>query len=335
MNQFERVMNRMEGKPVDRIPNANIIMQFAAREIGIKYSGYVSDFRKLVEANIICCEKYGIDLVSTISDPFREVADRGGAVHILSDDVPSCHEFLIKEMSDLKNLKLADPVTSPRMGDRVKACALYKKEAGKQFPILGWVEGPMAEACDLRGINEIMMDLYDSPEFIDDLMRNCNEQAVLFAQAQVNAGADIIGIGDAAASLIGPELYKAHVFEREKELIGAIHKMGAKVKLHICGNITALLPWLADTGADMIDIDTPVDFAEAGRILGGRAAYCGNVDTVKVMLQGTPEEVYKSVLSCAASGGAKLFLAAGCEIPKHTPQENLLAFRAAVGDCPV
>jgi len=333
MNQYERVMNRIEGKPVDRIPNTNIIMQFAAREIGVKYGDYVTDYRKLVEGNIVCCEKYGIDMVSTISDPFREVADRGGAVRILTDDVPACHEFLIKELGDLKKIRIVDPSITPRMADRIKACRLFKSEAGKQFPILGWIEGPMAEACDLRGINEIMTDLFDSPEFIDDLLRNCNEQAIRFAQAQVDAGADIIGVGDAAASLIGPDLYMTHVFEREKELIEAIHKMGAKVKLHICGNITALLPFLPDTGADIIDIDQLVDFAEAGEILGDRVAYAGNVDTVKTMLQGTPQNVYDNVQACAANGGTKLFLQAGCEVPKFTPGENLLAFMEAVKDC--
>jgi len=334
MNQYERVMNRIEGKPVDRIPNTNIIMQFAAREIGVKYGIYATDFRKLVEGNIVCCEKYGIDLLSTISDPFREVADRGGAVRILPDDVPSCHEFLIKELGDLKKIRIVDPSVTPRMRDRIQACALFKKEAGKQFPILGWIEGPMAEACDLRGINEIMTDLFDTPEFIEELLRNCNEQAIRFAQAQVDAGADIIGVGDAAASLIGPDLYRTYVFEREKELIDAIHKMGAKVKLHICGNITSLLDMLPETGADIIDIDQLVDFEEAGTILAGRTAYAGNVDTVKTMLQGTPKDVYDNVMRCAANGGTKLFLQAGCEVPKNTPPENLLAFSEAVKDCP-
>ena len=335
MNQYERVMNRLAGQPVDRIPNTNIIMQFAAREIGVTYGDYVTDYRKLVEANVRCCEKYGIDMVSTISDPFREVADRGGAVNILADDVPSCHQFLIQNAADLKKLRIVDPASSPRMGDRIQACRLYKQEVGHQFPIIGWVEGPMAEAADLRGINEIMMDFFDSPDFVADLMLNCNEQALLFAQAQVAAGADFIGIGDAAASLIGPELYEEQVFPREKELVEAIHAMGAKVKLHICGNITSLLPLMLATGADMIDIDSMVDIAETRRIFGNKAAPSGNINTVTIMQQGTPEQVYAAVKTCAAAGGERLFFAAGCEIPKFTPPENLLAFSQALRDCPV
>ena len=330
MTQYERVMNRLEGKPVDRVPNVNILMQFAAREIGVTYSQYVTDYRRLVEANVACCEKYGVDMVSTISDPFREAADRGAAVRILTDDVPACHEFLIQEPGDLKKLTLVDPTTAPRMGDRVKACALYKQTVGHQFPILGWVEGPLAEACDLRGINEIMMDFFDTPEFVEELMRNCNEQAMLFAKAQIEAGADIIGVGDAAASLIGPELYEQYVFPREQELIREIHRLGAKAKLHICGNITDLLPSLVRTGADMIDIDTMVSMTRVASVFGDQSAPAGNVDTVKVMQQGTPEQVHAAVKACLAAGGPKVFLAAGCEVPKFTPPENLMAFRDAL-----
>ena len=35
MNSFERVMNRLQGKPVDRIPNLSIVMMFAAKELGV------------------------------------------------------------------------------------------------------------------------------------------------------------------------------------------------------------------------------------------------------------------------------------------------------------
>ena len=334
MTPYERVMNRLAGKPVDRLPNVNILMQFAAREIGQLYGKYVSDHRVLVEANLRCCQIYGIDMVSTISDPFREVADRGGKVTILPDDVPSCHEFLIQQPSDLKTLKLVDPTVGPRMRDRVDACRLYKKEVGGHYPILGWVEGPLAEACDLRGINTIMMDLFDEPAFVEDLMRNCNEQALWFAKAQIEAGADFIGIGDAAVSLIGPELYEAHVFERQRELIEGIHALGAKVKLHICGNVTDLLPLLARTGADMVDLDSMVPLAEAARIFAGgsptRAVTTGNLNPVTEMQQTTPAGVEEAVRRAVSLGGDRLFASGGCEVPKFTPKENLLAFARAL-----
>lgn len=64
MNSKERVRARLEGRPVDRIPNLNILMQFAAKFIGVPYGKYATDYRSLVEGNIQCCREFGIDMVS-------------------------------------------------------------------------------------------------------------------------------------------------------------------------------------------------------------------------------------------------------------------------------
>jgi uroporphyrinogen-III decarboxylase len=106
MNSYERVKNRLKGNPVDKIPNLNIIMTFAAKYIGVPYKKYVTDFKVLVEGNISCCEKFGIDMVSAISDPCRELFDFGANVVLPENDVPYCKDFLIKEYADIKKVKV-------------------------------------------------------------------------------------------------------------------------------------------------------------------------------------------------------------------------------------
>jgi uroporphyrinogen-III decarboxylase len=51
---------------------------------------------------------------------------------------------------------------------------------------------------------------------------------------------------------------------------------------------------------------------------------------VAVLLQGTPVEVERAVRACAATGGARHFSAAGCEVPDRTPEANLLAHARAL-----
>ena len=105
MNSKERVYARINNQPVDRIPNLNILMFFAAKEIGVSYSDYCRDYRHLVHANIVCMKKYGIDAVSAISDPLRESADMGLEIEYPVDDVPREKEFLIQEKPDFINHK--------------------------------------------------------------------------------------------------------------------------------------------------------------------------------------------------------------------------------------
>ena len=118
----------------------------------------------------------------------------------------------------------------------------------------------------------------------------CTEVAIAFAKAQVAAGADIIGLGDAIASQVSPKTYRQFALPYEQRIFAAVHEMGALARLHICGNTSRILADMAQSGADIIDVDWMVDMGQAAAIFGDRAAVCGNQDPVAVMLNGTPED---------------------------------------------
>ncbi|NLF03165.1 MAG: uroporphyrinogen decarboxylase, partial [Anaerolineales bacterium] len=145
-----------------------------------------------------------------------------------------------------------------------------------------------------------------------------------FARAQVAAGADIIGLGDAIASQISPGMYRTFALPYEQRVFDAVHQAGALARLHICGNTSRILADMVASGADIIDIDWMVDFHQAAKAFGDGPAPCGNFDPVAIMLQGTPAQVQAAVRACLQMGGPRCFSAAGCEIPDHTPRENLL-----------
>jgi len=325
MNSRERVLKRLEGKPVDKIPNLNILMTFTAKYIGVSYKKYVTDYRYLVEGNMACCERFGIDMVSAISDPCRELYDLGANVIFPEDGVPMCKDFLLKEYSDIKKLATRDPLKSERMLDRIKAVELYKRNLSGSYPILGWIEGAFAEANGLREMNSIMMDLIEEPAFVHEVLEICTEQAIRFGIEQIKAGADFIGVGDAAASLIGPKHYEIFALPYEKRLFDAIHEAGAKVKLHICGDIAPILDLVHLSGADIIDIDWMVDFGRAVDTFSNKCSACGNFDPVEIMLRGKPKRVEQAVRKCVEAGNEKTFIAAGCEVPRETPLENMVA----------
>jgi len=330
MTSKERVYARINNQPVDRIPNLNILMFLAAKEIGVTYSEYCQDYRKLVHGNIVCMQKYGIDAVSAISDPMRESADFGMDVVFPVDGVPHEKEFLIKEKSDLLKLKPVHPSDGRRMTDRVLAVDLFKKEVGNEFPIIGWVEGSFAMAADLCGVNHFLMNLYEDPDFVVDLLEICLEQAILFARAQIEAGADIIGVGDAIASVAGPFAYQDLAVQYETRLLKAIREAGGMTKLHICGDTTPFLELLPAQHCDILDLDWMVPMDKAAALFGDITCINGNYDPVAVLLQGSVQDVKNAVKTCVGMGGAKHTSAAGCEVPKHTPQENLMAVHEAL-----
>jgi len=329
MNSSERLYARLESKQVDKIPNMNLAMGLVAKLAGATYSEYVQDYRKLVEGNLICAERFGFDSVCVVSDPVRETSAYGAALIFPENGVPYCDPPLLADGLDLSRIDIFNPLEKPRTLDRIKGIELLRQKVQSDYPVIGWVEGVLAEVADLRGVTALMQDLVEDEDGYKDrlleLMNIVYLQQCRFALEQIKAGADIIGVGNAVASLIGPRLYEEFAFIYDKKLVDYIQQNGAKVKLHICGNITAILPFLVQVSPDIIDIDWMVDFGKAAEIFADtKTSVSGNVDPVAVLLQGSAEHVEKKVLECAAIDDPIFLIAAGCEVPVATPEENLI-----------
>jgi MtaA/CmuA family methyltransferase len=328
MNSRERVLSLLEGEPVDRPPCMPITMQFAADLIGVSYRLYETDYRTLVEGQIRVAEEFGFDYVNTMSDPAREASDCGAAVEFFDNSPAALNhdDALLADKSALLRLKAPDPSLAPRMLNGLKAVALLSEKIGADKIVEGWIEGPCAEGADLRGLNTLMLDFYDDPQFVRDLFEWVIEIELRFAREQIRAGADIIGIGDAAASLVGPDLYQEFVWPYEKRLIDGIRDAGGKTRLHICGNIRFALSLIGKLGADIVDVDYPAPLAEARAKMGADQTLLGNLNPVTIVRNGNPELITTHLARCQADAGERYIVAAGCEIPRDTPLDNLRAF---------
>ncbi|HBM16960.1 MAG TPA: hypothetical protein DD381_11535 [Lentisphaeria bacterium] len=324
MNSYTRYINTVKGLPVDFIPRVPILMHFASEYIGASYKQFASDHNVLAEANIRCAEDFGFDQLSCICDSSRETHGFGAEVTYLEETVPKA-TYLLEETKNLNILKKPNPYKSERMFDQIQAVKLYNEKYKGQYSILGWVEGPASCATELRTMTNFAIDLIDDPPFTEDLMDLCTDVEIEFALAQVKEGCDTIGVGDAVASQVSPDLYNNLILPREKKLIKAIQDAGAYVKLHICGNITHLLPCIAELNVDLIDIDHMVDVAKVREYLGKKVVITGNLDPVQDILFGKPEKIMDGFRRVYEKAGNPYMINAGCEIPPKTPFENLKA----------
>lgn len=327
MNGRERILAMLEGQPVDQLPLMPITMMFAGDHAGVKYGEYASDYRVLAEAQMATARDYQFDYVSAISDPSREAADCGADVQYFDNQPPAINETnaLLGDKSVLDKLEIPDPLSAGRMRDRVRGVELLKEKTGGDKLVEGWIEGPCAESADLRGINTLMLDFYDDPDFVRRMFDFVLEMELRFAKAQIDAGADLMGVGDAAASLIGPQLYEEFVWPYEKKLVDGLHALGTKVRLHICGNISKILSGIGQLGCEMVDLDYFVSVADARRAMGPDQVLLGNLDPVRTLRDGTPESITAAVAQCHREAGPHYIVGAGCEIPRATPSENVLA----------
>jgi MtaA/CmuA family methyltransferase len=327
MTSKERYLATMRGQEHDRVAVTPIFMSWAAHYAGRTYREFYLDSDACLESQLAVTRAFALDQISAISDPWREASAYGMEFDYPDEGVGIPRGGpLLKTPHDVERLGPLDFDAPSRARQRIENVARMAGAVGATHSVLGWVEGPLAEYADLRGVEAAMIDLIDAPDLFARAAAVLVDNALEFARRQLAAGAETIGVGDAAASLVGPRIFRELVLPWEKRLFAGIHQAGGLVKLHICGNINDLLADLATSGADAIDLDWMVPVERARRIVGPDVCLCGNFDPSAVLLRGTPADVAAAARRCIAEGGRRFLLQPGCEVPPGTPEANIRAF---------
>jgi len=144
-----------------------------------------------------------------------------------------------------------------------------------------------------------------------------------FAKAQIEAGCEIIGMGDAVCSQIDANTYNTYIRDRHNELISYIHNLGGKIKLHICGDTNHLLPSYKDFNLDILDLDWQIDIDHARSILGENVIFAGNINPVLIQDKSEGEVFQLCSELIAKHKNERFILSAGCEITPLTSPLNL------------
>ena len=315
------------------------IKQFCTMKTGELYGRYCQDYRVLTRCQIQIMEQYPSDTFNCMGYPYREAADCGVPIEFPEDSQPRSRGILVERIEDLGKLHWPEPKDGPLMSDRINAIREFKR-LRPDIVMIGAAEFPFDLACAFMGIERTMLLLLDDPSFVTSMMDWLEPRVLQFIMAQIEAGADMAFLGDALASQVGKQLYIKYILPSEKRLTQAIQAAGVPVRVHNCGNISAIIEDVASTGARFIDIDYAVDLTHAcktvARVSPG-SFVVGNLNPVTVLLQGSPDDVTAACRECdrQAIGFDNFILSPGCEVPPATPVENyqaLLAFGAIHGN---
>jgi MtaA/CmuA family methyltransferase len=253
----------------------------------------------------------------------------GGDMVYPDDKPPYLVRPLVRTEDDLKRLPRPDASgRGCRMADRAAGVREIAQAVGNDCLVLGWVDMPFAEACSLCGVTEFMLMLSDDPRLAHAVLDFLTSIVIDFCRVQLDAGAPMIGAGDAAASLISPAAYREFALPYQQRVCDAVHAAGGLVKLHICGNTTHLLQDMIRSGADLFNVDHLVPFDQAcAAYSGAQRCFKGNLDPVADMLQATPAQCRQRALdSLRRARGARYMLSPGCEVPGQTSDDVFRAF---------
>ena len=298
----------------------------------MEYCGYSwlqahYDADKLVELAAAAHNRCGLETLKLPFDMTVEAEALGGRINLgTHDTLPQLITHLYNEPDELSFDR--DLLSCGRIPVVLKAIHKAKRLYDGEAAVISSIVGPFTLGTRLFGMDNLLVWSIAEPEKIHAAMARLTQLCMMYAGEQVAAGCDAVLIGEAASSgdLIAAETYRDCIMPYHKELCNALCVPSV---VHICGNITGHLPHIAETGMTAISFDGKTDVKEAYRLLKGKTALIGYVDTMQVLLHGKPEDVYRCSVECIQAGVD--LLCAGCALPAHVPSANIMAMiKAAI-----
>lgn len=289
LTQKERLLNILNGKDVDRVPVLSVTQTGTLDLMKISGAYWPEAHRNanlMARLALAAHEIVGFEAVRIPFSLVSEAETIGCQIDYHEADIcftPSVKSGL-KSLNDLK----APRSTEGLMGVVLNATKICKSKVGDNIPVIVGVTGPFTLAGHILGLTDLMKALVNNPTLVHKIEEKTCQIITTFSKSLCEEGADVITIIEPTGSLIGLEFFNKFCLPYLKRIV---MNLNIPVVLHICGYTLPILESMIATGAKGLSIDQTVNIAEAKKVVNGRAAIIGNIDPVRVLMQGSPSMV--------------------------------------------
>jgi uroporphyrinogen decarboxylase len=188
-------------------------------------------------------------------------------------------------------------------------------------------------AWTLRGMEQLMIDFYDNPEFVTELFNTIADYNIAQVREAVKYDIDAVYFGDDWGQQhglqMGPRLWRKTIYPVLKRMYGEVCAAGKKVFIHSCGDVDELFDDLIEIGLNCFNPFQPevMDVYDLVPRYRGRLTFHGGLSTQQTLPYGSVEDVRsetRRLLALGADGG--YIFAPAHAVEGDVPIENMLAF---------
>lgn len=199
-------------------------------------------------------------------------------------------------------------------------------------------------AWALRGLEQMLIDMVVDPDLAHHLLDIPYRYHLTAAKKLVELGVDMIWTGDDVgaqqAMLFSPRMWRKYLKWRMADFIGELKAINPEVKVayHSDGDISPIIPELAEIGLDVLNPIQPACMAPAAlkRQFGDQLCFWGTIDEQHTLPFGSPGDVVDQVLERlkTAGKGGGLIMAPTHHVQLDTPLENFWAMVDTIRNTP-
>ncbi len=205
-----------------------------------------------------------------------------------------------------------------------------------RFKIIQLTELFWERTWSIRGMERIMMDMYDNAPFVDALLENLEATCMAIIERllhQYGDQIDAIGFSDDMGGqqnmLISPQAWRRFLKPRQRRLYERIRSAGKVVYLHSCGHIEPIVGELIDMGVNILQPIQPeaMDIFSLKAKYGRHLCFAGGISTQHTLPYGTPDQVREETSRCieVLGNGGGYVVAPAKPILPGVPIDNAVA----------
>jgi len=231
-----------------------------------------------VEITLQPVRALGVDVAILFSDILIPVAAMGIEVEFAPGPVV---RHPIRDRAAVDALRVPEPAESVPFV--LESLRRLRGELAPQVALLGFCGAPwtlanyLVEGGGAKEFVRMKQLCFEDPTTAERLLDKLTATNAAYLCAQVAAGAQAVQIFDTWAGILDADDYERWALPYVQTIVRAVRAVGAPV-IYFARDSGALLPLLAQTGADVISLDWRVPLDQARARFGTGVAVQGNLD---------------------------------------------------------
>jgi uroporphyrinogen decarboxylase len=207
------------------------------------------------------------------------------------------------------------------------------------YPVIGYAGSIYEWSWWLRGMERFMVDLLQEPGLAAAIVAKVSGFTARLAVESARAGIDVLAFYDDAGSQSGmqisPSIWRSLIKPAWRQVLDEVRRESpsAVFFLHSCGNITEIVPDIAEAGFQILHPVQPecMDPAAVKAALGEKLILCATLGAQKTLSLASAEQVWRETARLVETLGAdrRCILCPSNRIQPETPWENVVAFAEA------